>query len=383
MSRFKILNGLHPALKLTCEHETIGCLPFMDVLVRKDSENGVTTSVHRKHTFTGLYITWDSFCATKYKINLVRNLVERAHRICSESTLDEELRNLKSIFEKNGYPADLLSKLVCRRPEKSEQQHGPKRCPMYLRLPWKGPWSSSFARTIASTARSAYYAVDVNCVYTTSRAFSLRKDVLPSHHQSNLIYEFECRNCKSRYVGKTSQRLNARIRQHVPLHLLLSSARSTRPTRGRPRKTPTAEPSEGCPQALSTKRVSRPRACKAQPAHNEPSNVTQTEDMIAPPAPAAKRVCPPRACKSTPVGPCKSSMISDTEDAAHYQSSIAKHLASNRDCAMSYDDSSFRVVHVCKSRYSLGVLEALYIRSLSPDLCVQKNSVTSLVLFRT
>ena len=123
VSRFKILNGLHPALKLTCEHETIGCLPFMDVLVRKDSENGVTTSVHRKLTFTGLYITWDSFCAIKYKINLVRNLVERAHHICSESTLDEELRNLNSIFEKNDYPADLLSKLVCRRPEKSEQQH--------------------------------------------------------------------------------------------------------------------------------------------------------------------------------------------------------------------------------------------------------------------
>ena len=53
----------------------------------------------------------------------------------------------------------------------------------------KGPWSSSMSRAIASAAQSAHYAVNVNCVFTTSRAFNLKKDVLPSHHQSYLIYE--------------------------------------------------------------------------------------------------------------------------------------------------------------------------------------------------
>ena len=171
--RLKILNGFHPALKFTCEHETNGCLPFIDVLVRKDSENGVTTSVHRKPTFNGLYITWDSFCATKYKINFVRNLVERAHRICSDSTLDEELHNLKSIFEKNGYPADLLSKLVCRRPEKSEQQHGPKRCPMYLRLPWKGPWSSYHLLVPSHLQRAPLTTLWTSTVSSPHRAHSV------------------------------------------------------------------------------------------------------------------------------------------------------------------------------------------------------------------
>ena len=115
---------------------------------------------------------------------------------------------------------------------------GPKRCPVYLKLPWKGPWSSSMSRAIASAAQLVYYAVNANCVFTTSRAVNLKKDVLPSHHQSYIIYEFECRNCVSRYVGRTAQRLSSRIRQHVPLHLLPedSGARADRPTRGRPRK---------------------------------------------------------------------------------------------------------------------------------------------------
>ena len=86
-----------------------------------------------------------------------------------------------------------------------------------IRLPRKGQWSSSISRTIVSVACSAYYAVDVKCVYVTSRAFNLRKDVLLSQQKSNLVYESECQDCNSRYVGRTTQRLSVCICQHAPL----------------------------------------------------------------------------------------------------------------------------------------------------------------------
>ena len=44
---------------------------------------------------------------------------------------------------------------------------------------------------------------------------AIKKDVLPSHHHSNVIYQFVC-HCNSRYVGRTSQHLEERIKQHVP-----------------------------------------------------------------------------------------------------------------------------------------------------------------------
>ena len=191
-----ILNFLHPSLQFTCEQEADGRLPYLDIMVEKGTDDNILTSIYRKPTFTGLYITWDSFCATKYKTNTVRNFVQRAHRICSDSKLDEELAQLKSIFAKNGYPMDLLTRLV-RQPTQCDVLFGPKRCPVYLKLLWKGPWSLSMSRAIASAAQSAYYAVLVNCVFTTSRAFNLKKDILPSHHQSYLTYKFECRNCVS------------------------------------------------------------------------------------------------------------------------------------------------------------------------------------------
>ena len=52
---------LHLSLKFTCEHKVDGHLPFMDVLVEKTIDDIVLTSVYRKPTFTGLYITWDSY----------------------------------------------------------------------------------------------------------------------------------------------------------------------------------------------------------------------------------------------------------------------------------------------------------------------------------
>ena len=40
------------------------------------------------------------------------------------------------------------------------------------------------------------------------------KDILPTLHKSNMIYQFSC-HCDSRYVGYTSQRLQNRIEPHV------------------------------------------------------------------------------------------------------------------------------------------------------------------------
>ena len=57
----EILNSLHPALQFTCELENDGRLPYLDVSIEKSKNDGILTSIYRKPTFTGLYITWDSF----------------------------------------------------------------------------------------------------------------------------------------------------------------------------------------------------------------------------------------------------------------------------------------------------------------------------------
>ena len=53
-------------------------------------------------------------------------------------------------------------------------------------------------------------------VYSTNELLSAtNKDVLPALQKNNVIYQFSC-HCDSRYVGRTSQTLQNRIKQHVP-----------------------------------------------------------------------------------------------------------------------------------------------------------------------
>ena len=56
----------------------------------------------------------------------------------------------------------------------------------------------------------------IRTIFTTQAEFrSIHKDVLPIFQQINLINKFQCR-CNASYIGHTSQRLEVRIKQHVP-----------------------------------------------------------------------------------------------------------------------------------------------------------------------
>ena len=76
---------------------------------------------------------------------------------------------------------------------------------------------------IKTAVKLCYFAVEPCIVYTTRQLLPL------AVHQSNIVYQFLC-HCDSRYVGRTSQRLQQRIKQHVPKTILqkhISQNRST------------------------------------------------------------------------------------------------------------------------------------------------------------
>ena len=68
-----------------------------------------------------------------------------------------------------------------------------------------------------------------------------RKDVQPAIQTSSVIYEYKC-HCDSRYVGITAQRLQDRIKQHVPKWLRQHTAsQRVQSNRARKRKQPVPE----------------------------------------------------------------------------------------------------------------------------------------------
>ena len=88
------------------------------------------------------------------------------------------------------------------------------------RLPWVVSATESFANKIASSVYRCYHAVNLRPIFTSRPAFnSTNKDKLPIFKQSNLIHKFVCR-CNSTDIGMTCQRLEVRVRQHIPRSLL-------------------------------------------------------------------------------------------------------------------------------------------------------------------
>ena len=75
---------------------------------------------------------------------------------------------------------------------------------------------------IKTAVKHCYFAVEPCIVYTTRQLLPVaKKDALPAFYQSNIVYQFLC-HCDSWYVGRTgtSQRLQQRIKQHVPKTIL-------------------------------------------------------------------------------------------------------------------------------------------------------------------
>ena len=159
---------------------------------------------------------WNSFGPKQRKTNLIDTLTQRTLKICSKSTLKHELENIRSILVKNGYPEFLIDSRISKKLLRFQQitKENPKKCPD-LELPWIGENFLKFERKIKLSMNNCFGAVQPRVIFSTRRILpAIHKDVLPTFQQSNVVYEYVC-HCDSRYVGRTSQRLQDRIRQHV------------------------------------------------------------------------------------------------------------------------------------------------------------------------
>ena len=111
LALFGDLNAYHPNVNFTFEEEKDGCLPFLDVNVKRGLDI-LTTTVYRKPTHTDQYIRADSCHPKHVKEGVVKGFVSRAHSICSsQEGLEEELNHIMKAMERNGYDRNWAKKL--------------------------------------------------------------------------------------------------------------------------------------------------------------------------------------------------------------------------------------------------------------------------------
>ena len=216
------LNSKHPKIKFTCEIEKDSILPFLDVNVLKDP-TGLQTSIYRKPTFTGQGLNWFSFCPSIYKYNSIKTLLNRAYNLSSSYlSLHHEIEFLKDYFKNNNYPLDkyfsIVKSFLYSKANKKPSLHVAPKLIKYIKIPFYGNPSYQCRKKILKLLKNSFPGIDFRVILTNSfklSSFFNIKDKIPDNVTSNIVYEFICPSCASRYIGCSTRAFKIRIMEHL------------------------------------------------------------------------------------------------------------------------------------------------------------------------
>ena len=222
------MNSLHKNIKFPVEIEENNCLPFLDVLITRNDEGNISTSMYRKKTFSGLYMKEDSFVPTSFKHNLIYGLLNRAFKISSSGDIfKQEIKVIKNILISNGFSCNFINKHIkhfLRKKHSSDNNlpsFGPEKKILFLCLPFCGINSSKLKRQLERVIGKIAPWAKLNIIfrpYFRLKILSNLKSPVPLLNKSNVVYKINCNECDEFYIGMTKRRVHIRLKEHKTRH---------------------------------------------------------------------------------------------------------------------------------------------------------------------
>ena len=151
-----------------CPHVLLR-IPFLDILVGRRLFAFVT-SIYKKPALTGLHLSWDAFAPKSRKVNMLKRLIFRALKICSDNKIKSEFEKIKNLSLSNGYPDEVIVDTINETVDKFRNNIrplSPFKCPVYVRLPWIGSPIQLIAEKVSSSVTRCYNAAWVQPIFTT------------------------------------------------------------------------------------------------------------------------------------------------------------------------------------------------------------------------
>lgn len=201
------INSKETTIKFTIEKEENNQLPFLDILITKDSQH-FETKIYRKPTHTNRYLNFNSNHPLMIKKGVVKSLYDRAKTICSNQHLNQEKQFIKTALKQNDYPETFLDKCFTdfEQPTTTRNQEQPS---TNLFLPYIPGISDQLKRLSKK--------FNIRTIFKTRNTIrSQLTKTKPNNEKENtknVIYKIPCQ-CDKFYIGETSRPLSKRIKEH-------------------------------------------------------------------------------------------------------------------------------------------------------------------------
>nr|VZI46278.1 unnamed protein product [Spirometra erinaceieuropaei] len=192
----EVLNSIMPDLQFTMEEEVEDKLPFLDVLVCRQPNGELATSVYRKPTNTLQILSYNSNHPPQHKRSCVRTLYRRVETHCSTPAAKlNEIKLLRELFRANGYPRAFIERSR-RQPKKRNEEHSQPNS--WRSIPYIKGVSEVVARSLAPLGIGVAHRPDS----TIRRQVMRPKDPIPKQEMSAVVYRLQCSCGSFDYVGK-------------------------------------------------------------------------------------------------------------------------------------------------------------------------------------
>ena len=197
-----VLNDLHPSISFTVELSTENMLPSLGMVLRKDSQN-IVTSVYVKPAHTGLLLNYNSDVDNRYKKSLIITMVDRAFKLSSNWSkfYEDCILSISRLFIPT-YSEHLLHSMISNFIT-SKQTHPRKSTPdlqsVRIVLPFKEQKS---ADSVHKQLKDLGKLLNIDFISRKVGEDLKHKEIKPALiNKQSLVYKFECGWCDASYVG--------------------------------------------------------------------------------------------------------------------------------------------------------------------------------------
>ncbi|XP_055714199.1 uncharacterized protein LOC129808447 [Phlebotomus papatasi] len=213
-SLLNAFNNVHEKIKFTCELEREGKLPYLDTLVQRGTDGVLTTDWYQKTMASGRILNFHSSHAMKQKMNTADGLVYRVNNLTTNPLTDTEAI-VTNILNKNNYPNHTITRLLRKRGTNSADDSSNSNIgtttKKFYSLSYIHGLSERIKKIVGGFTRDV--TVSFKSENSLGRLYPKLKDDIPTKDRSNVIYSIPC-ECGKIYIGRTSQKLDNRIKQH-------------------------------------------------------------------------------------------------------------------------------------------------------------------------